>query len=113
MFFSPASWYASFPGGVAHTGPLNTHFVRDMGLALAIVASVLLWCARDPEHSRAAHLIVTAYFAGHALIHLAEITSGDLPAQHWREDILGVFTPALVLGVLALPAVWRRMAPRR
>jgi hypothetical protein len=113
MILAPASWYTSFPGDVSHTGPLNTHFIRDLGLALAIVASVLLWSARYPRRSRAAHMIVTVYFAGHALIHLVGILNGDLPAEHWKDDALGVFIPALVLVVFAIPLIWRRLAPSR
>lgn len=113
MILSPVSWYTSFPGEVSHTGPLNIHFVRDLGLALAIVSSVLLWCARYPGRCRVAHMIVTAYFAGHAVIHLVGILNGDLPAEHWMDDALGVFIPALVLVVLAIPMVWRRMTPSR
>jgi hypothetical protein len=56
-------------------------------------------------------MMVTAYFVGHAVIHLVGIVNGDLPAEHWMDDTLGVFIPALVLVVLALPIVWRRMAP--
>ena len=39
--------------------------------------------------------------------------NGDLPAEHWMDDALGVFIPALVLVVLTIPMVWRRMTPSR
>lgn len=113
MIISPVSWYASFPGGVSDTGPLNTHFIRDLGLAWAIVSSVLLWCARYPGRCRSAHMMVTVYFTGHAAIHLAGILDGDLPAGHWLDDAVGVFIPALVLLVIAIPPVWRRLAPEK
>jgi hypothetical protein len=32
MFVDPPAWYAAVPG-VANTGPLNHHFVRDLGVA--------------------------------------------------------------------------------
>lgn len=113
MILSPVSWYTSFPGGVSHTGSLNTHFIRDLGLALAIVSAVLLCCARHPGRSRVAHLIVTVYFADHAVIHLVGILNGDLPVEYWRDDAFGVFIPALVLVVFAIPVIWRRVAPSK
>lgn len=36
MLAQPASWYAAVPG-VLETGPLNTHFVRDIGAAYGLV----------------------------------------------------------------------------
>lgn len=63
--------------------------------------------------SRVAHMIVTVYFAGHAVIHLVGILNGDLPAEHWMDDAFGVFIPALVLVVFAVPGIWRRVAPDR
>jgi hypothetical protein len=113
IILSPVSWYISFPGDISQTGFLNTHFIRDLGLALAIVASVLLRCARYPGRSRAAHMIVTVYFSGHALIHLVGILNGDLPAEHWMDNALGAFIPALVMVVFAIPLIWRRLAPSR
>src|SRR5581483_2403752 len=33
MLLAPASWYYRLPAGVPDTGPLNPHFVRDVGAA--------------------------------------------------------------------------------
>ncbi|HET8881757.1 MAG TPA: hypothetical protein VFM56_06225, partial [Solimonas sp.] len=41
MLFSPESWYPVIPG-VTHTGPLNVHFVRDIGCAYFLCGAALL-----------------------------------------------------------------------
>lgn len=108
MIARPAAWYTSFPG-VTQTGPFNVHFVRDIGVTLAIMALLLLWSATRPGRSRGTHVLVTAYFLGHAAVHIAGWLNGTLPAAHWYQDIVGVLLPAVLLGVFALPPVWRRV----
>jgi hypothetical protein len=58
------------------------------------------------------HLALTVFFVGHALIHLADIGSGRLPHSHWLIDAPGVFTPALIMIILAVPSVRRRLGAR-
>jgi hypothetical protein len=53
------------------------------------------------------HLAITAFFTGHALIHLVDIMSGRLPHSHWLIDTPGVFLPAALMILLAVPAVRR------
>ena len=46
MLATPAAWYHGLPAGVPDTGPLNVHFVRDVGSAFATFA----WaCASQPS----------------------------------------------------------------
>ena len=40
MLFDPAGWYAVAPG-VPETGPLNPHFVRDIGCACILTGFAL------------------------------------------------------------------------
>ena len=44
MVVDPPAWYASVPG-VADTGPLNLHFVRDIGFAYFTAGAALVWGA--------------------------------------------------------------------
>lgn len=111
MEFAPASWYADFPADVPDTGPLNPHFVRDVGLAFATCGVGLLWCAANLRRSYPVHLLVTFFVAGHALQHVVEIVTGHLPHSRWWEDMLAAFLPGVVMLVLALPAVRRRLDP--
>lgn len=106
MLARTAGWWAAIPG-VGHTGALNTHLVRDLGVVYAIAGGVLAWCAMNVRRARGAHLAVTAFMAGHALVHVVEVLAGQLPREHWGIDFPSVFAPALWLCILALPPVWR------
>ena len=46
MLLDPAQWYAIVPG-VPETGPLNPHFVRDIGAAYVVTGVAIGWLARD------------------------------------------------------------------
>jgi hypothetical protein len=89
MLLSPLSWYEKFPAEIPHTGPLNAHFVRDLGVVYLVVALAFAWAARNVERSRFVHFALTVFFVGHAVIHFAEIAAGRLPHAHWLIDMPG------------------------
>ena len=109
MLSSPLSWYTYLPAAVPHTGPFNPHFVRDIGVAYLVAALGFGWCALRLGRCRPVHIGLTVFFVGHALIHLVEILAGQLPGTHWLIDAPGVFVPALLLLILAVPSVRRLM----
>lgn len=108
MLLSPLSWYEKFPAEIPHTGPFNAHFVRDLGVVYLVVALAFAWSAKNVERSRVVHLALTVFFVGHALIHLADIAAGRLPHAHWLVDMPGVFVPALLMTILAVPALRKK-----
>jgi hypothetical protein len=110
MLLFPQSWYKDLPADVPHTGPFNAHFVRDLGVAFLVAGVAFAWSARNIDRSYPVHIGLTIFFTGHALIHLGDILTGHLPTTHWLIDIPGVFLPALLMIVLALPVVRRRLA---
>ena len=61
MLVAPAAWYAIVPG-VPDSGPLNAHFVRDIGAAFLVAGGSLVWFARDAR-ARPAALACAAFFA--------------------------------------------------
>jgi hypothetical protein len=109
MLVFPLSWYADFPADIPHTGPFNPHFVRDLGVVYLVVALAFVWAARNIDRSSLVHIALTLFFVGHALLHLADIAAGRLPHSHWLIDMPGVFVPALLMTILAVPAVRRRL----
>ena len=111
MFFGPESWYHQKVLGVEDTGPMNIHFIRDVGVVSAIVGIGLLWSSVNLARCRIVHIGVTMFLLGHALEHAMEILMGDLPRSHWYIDAAGVFTPGALFLVLALPPVWSRVNP--
>ena len=46
MLAVPPAWYDLVPG-VPQTGPLNPHFVRDIGAAYLVAGATLVWFAID------------------------------------------------------------------
>lgn len=108
MLSSPLSWYMDFPAAIPHTGPFNSHFIRDLGVSYLVVALGFGWCALHLGRCHPVHIGLTVFFAGHALFHLVEILEGHLPSTHWLIDMPVVFLPAILLLVLAVPNVRRR-----
>ena len=107
MLADPAGWYRNLPAAVPDTGPLNLHFVRDIGCAYAAVGLGLCAAAELPSMRRGALFAATLFYAFHALLHVADIVAGRLPAEHWLIDLPGVFAPALLLAALCLPRFHR------
>jgi hypothetical protein len=106
MLVAPEAWYHELPAGVPDTGPLNLHFVRDIGAAFVTFGLGLCAGAEIVRYRRAAITIAAVFFGLHAAIHVYDILAGLLPAHHWLEDLPGVFVPAIILIVLALPNRW-------
>jgi hypothetical protein len=105
MLASPAGWYVGIPAAVPDTGPLNTHFVHDIGVVFCVVGLGGIWCARNLERCLPVHWGITLFYVGHALVHVIEILTGWLPGEHWWVDAPLVFLPAVLLVVAGLPSV--------
>lgn len=100
MLVVPAGWYALVPG-VTETGPLNHHFVRDIGAAYLVAAAALAWFALDAR-ARAAALAGGAFLALHAAVHVGEAFADGHPA-HLLRDLAGVLLPPALVLWLAWP----------
>ena len=104
MLAVPAGWYMGLPATVPDTGPLNTHFVRDIGSAFGVMGVALLWAAVRPALRVPMIAVVSLFYLMHALVHVTDTVAGRLPASHWSIDFPGVYAPALVLIALTLAA---------
>ena len=67
MLASPPSWYRLLPAAVPDFGPLNEHFVRDIGSAFSVLGASLLWAAFSPRLRVPAIGFALAFNALHAL----------------------------------------------
>jgi hypothetical protein len=102
MLAQPAAWYHAVPG-VAYTGPLNLHFVRDIGAAYLAAAAGLAWRAlRGPAAAPAAQW-GALFLALHAAIHVGETLAGLCGWRQLLADTPGVLLPALLAAALAGP----------
>jgi hypothetical protein len=96
MMLVPAWWYPRVPG-VIETGPLNDHFVRDIGAAYLACAVALGWAVRDPARGLGVAIAAAAFLTLHAAIHLITPFCGaGLPWPLLARDFPGVFLPAIV-----------------
>ncbi len=103
MLTLPSFWYAETPG-VAETGPLNVHFIRDIGLAY-LAASLAMWFGI--RRKDALLLALSAIFsAGHAATHLIDhgVGHGAHGVAAIAGEFIGIYLPAAITLLLAL--IW-------
>lgn len=100
MLADPAGWYTDLPAAVPDTGPLNTHFVRDIGSAFLVMGTGLLVAAFRPALRLPLVALTSLFYWLHALVHVADTWSGRLPPSHWTIDFPGVYLPALALAAI-------------
>jgi hypothetical protein len=106
MLAGPAGWYGAVPG-VAHTGPLNVHFVRDIGIAGGVAGAAIVWGAF--RGGWIATAVGAALLAAHSVLHIVETILGH------HHDVLGaelltVHAPAWAAVTIAF--LQRRSAAR-
>jgi hypothetical protein len=112
MLFGPHGWYHAVPG-VSATGPLNLHFVRDIGCAYLIAAAGLAWRAVEPVRGSGAALLGAAFLLLHAGVHIAETLLGICGWGALLRDVPGVVLPAIAALALAWPLRQRCAASSR
>jgi hypothetical protein len=97
MLADPYEWYWKLPAAVPDTGPLNEHFVRDLGAAFTVMAAALAAAAVRPAARVPLVALVMLFYVMHAGIHVYDTLRGLLPASHWYVDLPGVYLPALLM----------------
>lgn len=97
MLFYGEHWYLSSPG-VASTGPFNSHFVADVGVAF-IAAGLALSARSWRGRYWSAAVAGSAFLVFHALIHLVEFVLHP----HDLLLLLGIAVPAALAMWAALP----------
>lgn len=92
MFIDPPAWYAAVPG-VPDTGPLNVHFVRDIGLAYLTAGIALAWSELGGGWRVSA--LGAMFIALHSALHVGETIMGHHHDVILNE-LLAVHLPALL-----------------
>ena len=109
MAASAHHWFVTIPADLVSTGEANGHFIHDVAAVYLTFGIALIWCASHLAKCFPVYLCATGFMIAHALGHVFEILLGQLPHTHWWIDIPLVFLPAFILGILALPVVWKRV----
>lgn len=99
MLFAGSFWYQNVPGA-SETGPFNSHFVQDIGMAFLAAGLALAARAWRPSYWPAA-VAGSAFLAAHGLIHLADIVGGH--DHHTAFDLFAVIVPSTLALYCALP----------
>jgi hypothetical protein len=101
MLAAPEHWYFNLPARVPGTGPLNEHFVRDIGCTFLLLGVGLAIGAARPRWRFAAVVAAAAWSGMHALVHVYDTTRGLLGPEYWAIDLPGVYAPAILLTLVA------------
>jgi hypothetical protein len=100
MLADPAGWYVGLPAAVPDFGPLNEHFVRDIGAAFVMMGGGLLWAAAAPSVRLPVVALTAVFHVLHAVGHAYDTLAGRVGSEHWRIDLLPIYVPAGVLVVM-------------
>jgi hypothetical protein len=104
MLIAPEPWFLR---AAADTGPLNLHFVRDVGAAYAASGLAALWAAHNAEWRAPLAACAALFQILHAAIHVSEATGGGPPIGRLLGETAVVFLPTLMLTGVALHALRR------
>jgi hypothetical protein len=97
MLADPVHWYHTLPAAVPDFGPLNEHFVRDIGSAFTVLGGVLLVAAVVASWRVPACVAITGFTVVHALVHVVDTLRGLVGPEHWMIDLPSIYLPAVIL----------------
>lgn len=111
MIIAPMKWYRMFPT-VSPTGPANSHFITDIGLAYLCCGITLCYGARYPSGRWLALLAGVLWLTAHGLFHVFEFAAGEATTSRFLQDAPGVLgLPLLVIAALGILVVTQRIVP--
>ena len=102
MLIDPVHWYYNLPAGVPDFGPLNEHFVRDIGCIFFVLGAALALGALVPRWRVAACVLNAAFYVLHALVHVLDTVRGLVGPEHWLIDLSGVYAPAAIMVAITM-----------
>jgi hypothetical protein len=113
MLAAPEAWYAAVPG-VAASGPMNTHFIADIGLAFVASGVGQLLAMRTSQAGAAFALAGSVWPALHAGLHVWGWFLHGLPMQSsvLLSEVVGVVGTS-ALGMLLAVRIFVREKQER
>ena len=97
MLIAPEHWYYNLPAGVPESGPLNVHFIRDIGCIFLILGcGLLVGGSFLIEFRLPLFTMNTLFYMLHMFVHIHEIVSGRLRMGIFWIDLPGIYLPAML-----------------
>ncbi|MBL4788690.1 MAG: hypothetical protein JKY60_06460 [Kordiimonadaceae bacterium] len=97
IYFLTDFFYENF---TSHTGPLNSHFLADVGAAYITAGAALLMGAYIAKW-RVPFAVSALMFLGlHSLIHITEMVTGKLSSEQAVSDVVTVILPSAFVGLM-------------
>lgn len=97
MLISPPHWYETLPAGVPDYGPMNEHFIRDIGSLFVLMGAALVAAIVFPKWRFPAVAGVTGFTVLHALVHVFDTARGLVGPDHWLLDLPAIYVPAVIM----------------
>ena len=105
MLADPLHWYLNLPANVPGSGPLNEHFVRDIGCIFSLIGVALAVAVFRPAARFGALLLASGFYGAHALVHVFDTARGLFDAGQWLIDLVPVYgATALLIGLTVVYA---------
>jgi len=98
-FVAPAAFFETF---AAYTGTLNPHLMRDVGAAYLTAGGALTWAAFNHKWRAPLTATAAAFLGLHAVAHIFDLVSGEVPLAHLLADLVQVLLPAAAVCGLAI-----------
>jgi hypothetical protein len=105
MIATPMNWYEAVPGVVA-TGPMNHHFIVDIGLAFVASGAGMLMARRKGVAAAAFVLAGATWPALHACFHVWEWVRNGLPSD--PHILVSTGIGVIVVSFLGFALAWMR-----
>jgi len=100
MLIAPAHWFYNLPFNVPAFGPLNYHFIRDLGAIFLLTGVGLLHAGYYPIYRVPLFTVNTAFYVLHMCVHIFEVVSGRVELSMFWTDLPGVYVPAIICSIL-------------
>ena len=101
MLISPEHWYYNLPVGIPESGPLNIHFIRDIGCIFLLLGCALVMGAFSRIEFRLVLFTMnTSFCLLHMCVHIHELVSGRLRMGIFWTDLPSIYLPALLMLIL-------------
>jgi hypothetical protein len=112
MLASPERWYVVVARGTS-TGPVNHHFLRDIGLIFVFMGGAFLVGVLRPQWRVPLWAAAAIWLCGHALFHFWEVAVGICEPSVIARDFPAVTLPAIIAVLLTLWAMGHAGAEKR